>query len=74
MNTISSLFDTWLSNPASQQMMFVILISGAIFIFALGMSYVVMGATNPIKKRLGVPLSDHEDNSDAHRLCPRFVF
>jgi tight adherence protein C len=64
MNTLSTLFDTWLNNPTSQQMMFVILISGAIFIFALGMSYVVMGATNPVRKRMGLPLSDHEDNED----------
>jgi tight adherence protein C len=64
MDTLSSLFDAWLNNPNSQQMMFVILISGAIFIFALGMSYVVMGATNPIKKRLGVTLSDQDDNSE----------
>jgi tight adherence protein C len=55
---------TWISNPSTQQIMFVVTISGSIFAFALGMSYLVLGSSNPVRKRLKVIDSDQYDELD----------
>jgi len=56
---------SWMSNPSTQEMMFIIFISGAIFVFALGMSYFVLGASNPVRKRLGViDGTQYDENED----------
>ena len=64
MNNFIQILGTWLSNPANQQVMFIITISGAIFVFALGLSYFVVGASNPVRKRLGVVGADQYDDGD----------
>jgi len=59
----------FITNPSFQQTMFIVMVSGAIFIFALGMSYVVLGVANPIKRRLGTINEDKyaEDEDDPGR-------
>lgn len=47
-------FQAWMSNTTIQEIMFIVMISAAIFVFALGLSYFVMGASDPIRKRLDV--------------------
>jgi tight adherence protein C len=64
MNNFILNLDMWMNNPANQQIMFIITISGAIFVFALGMSYFVVGASNPVRKRLGVIDADQYADSD----------
>jgi tight adherence protein C len=54
-----------LSNASIQQVMFIVMVSAAIFIFALGMSYVVMGVANPVKRRLELlDLDQYDDDGD----------
>ena len=46
--------------------MFVALVAGTIFIFAMGLSFVFLGATDPIRRRLGEYAED-EDHSNRRR-------
>ncbi len=64
MDSIMLTLSTWISNPSTQQIMFVVTISGSIFAFALGMSYLVLGSSNPVRKRLKVIDSDQYDELD----------
>jgi len=64
MNNFILTLDTWMNNPVNQQIMFIVTISGAIFVFALGLSYFVVGASNPIRKRLGVIEADQYSDGD----------
>jgi len=64
MDSIMLTLSTWISNPSTQQIMFVLAISGAIFVFALGMSYLVLGSSDPVRNRLKVIDSDQYDELD----------
>lgn len=61
----------WASNPSTQETMFVVTTSGAIFAFALGIAYVVLGNADPVKKRLsGLEVDDFDeiDPDRGHQL------
>lgn len=66
---ILTTISAWASNTATQEMMFILIVSGAIFVFALGLSYVVVGSADPVKKRLGLIDADQyeEDEYDPGR-------
>ena len=64
MDSIMLTLSTWISNPSTQQIMFVLAISGAIFVFALGMSYLVLGSSDPVRNRLKVIDSGQYDELD----------
>jgi len=64
MDSMMLTLSTWISNPSTQQIMFVLTISGAIFVFALGMSYLVLGSSDPVRKRLKVIDSGQYDELD----------
>jgi tight adherence protein C len=52
MDQISSTLNALLANFQDQQTAFVILVAVTIFIFSLGISFLFIGATNPIRRRL----------------------
>lgn len=52
MDQITSTLNALLANFQDQQTAFVIFVAVTIFIFSLGLSFVFMGATNPIRRRL----------------------
>lgn len=64
MDSIMLTLSTWISNPSTQQIMFVLAISGAIFVFALGLSYLVLGSSDPVRNRLKVIDSGQYDELD----------
>lgn len=59
MEAIFTTISTWVASADSQQTMIVLLAAGAIGIFFMGISYVFMGATNPVRKRLN-PSGDND--------------
>jgi tight adherence protein C len=52
MDQITSTLNALLANFQDQQTAFVIFVAVTIFIFSLGLSFVFIGATNPIRRRL----------------------
>jgi tight adherence protein C len=64
MDSIMLTLSAWISNPSTQQIMFVLAISGAIFVFALGLSYLVLGSSDPVRNRLKVIDSGQYDELD----------
>ena len=64
MDSIMLTLSTWISNPSTQQIMFVLAFSGAIFIFALGLSYLLLGSSDPVRNRLKVIDSGQYDELD----------
>jgi tight adherence protein C len=55
----------WMGDPATQEMMIILFISGAIFVFALGVSYFVVGTSNPVKRRMAlIDVDQYDDNED----------
>ena len=65
---IMTTIQTWLNNTTTQEIMFVVMISAAIFVFAMGLSYFVMGASDPVKRRLDVLDSDQYDEDPENGL------
>ena len=61
MEQIQSTMNALLANFQDQQLAFVIVIAITMFVFSLGISFVFMGATNPIRRRLDHFL-DHEED------------
>ena len=52
MNSLTTLFDGWLANPDSLRILFIVLLGGAILALGLGLSYVLLGSTDPVRRRL----------------------
>jgi len=44
--------NNWLLDPNSQRVLFIALAGGAMLIFGVGLSYVLLGATDPVRRRL----------------------
>jgi len=61
MEQIQSTMNAFLANFQDQQLAFVIVIAITMFVFSLGISFIFMGATNPIRRRLDHFL-DHEED------------
>lgn len=64
MDSIISIISAWMASPGSQQIMFIVLAAGAIFVLALGLSSFTLGATSPVRKRLGMPLDFDDDEEE----------
>lgn len=62
MEQFTSTFNALLANFQNQQTAFVILVAVTIFVFSLGISFLFMGATNPIRRRLDRFFDEEEDN------------
>jgi tight adherence protein C len=61
-NVIAAVND-WLSTPDALRMLFIFLAGGAMLAFGLGLSYVVLGATDPVRRRLaGATTIDKSDD------------
>jgi tight adherence protein C len=75
MESIATMITTWVGSADSQQTMFIILAAGAIFVMFLGVSYFVMGATNPVRKRLvgGIDVDDEPDQENRMIDIPTLV-
>jgi tight adherence protein C len=52
MDQITSTMNALMANFQDQQLAFVLVIAVTVFVFSLGLSFVFMGATNPIRRRL----------------------
>jgi len=52
-NLISSL-NNWFLDPNSMRIVFIALAGGAMLVFGVGLSYVLLGATDPVRRRLAV--------------------
>jgi tight adherence protein C len=68
MEVITTVSD-WVSNPANQYLIFLLMVGATIAIFAMGLSVLFVNASNPIKKRIGVELGGRfeEDASEPGR-------
>jgi tight adherence protein C len=66
MEQLADILRSVLANPQDQRFLFVLLVAGTIFIFALGLSFVFLGVTDPIRRRLGE--YDDEDHTARRRL------
>ena len=64
---------TWVSNPANQQLIFLLMVGGSIAIFALGISAVLVGNTNPVKKRMGIELKTRQEEDASETVGRRLV-
>ncbi|MBT8101906.1 MAG: type II secretion system F family protein [Gammaproteobacteria bacterium] len=54
MQAIIDLLNNYLSDESTLKWTVVVLVGGVIFILALGISVIVMGVTNPVRRRLGM--------------------
>jgi tight adherence protein C len=52
MDSIATTISTWVTSVESQQTIFIILVAGAFFVMALGLSYFFVGTSNPVRRRL----------------------
>jgi len=70
MDFITAAINDWVTNPDNQQAIFLTMVGATISIFVMGISVVFLGATNPIKKRMGIENTRRfeEDASDAGRI------
>jgi tight adherence protein C len=64
MEQITSTLNALMANFQDQQLAFVALVGITIFVFSLGLSYVFMGATSPIRRRLDHFFDEEEDNEE----------
>ncbi|MEJ2138179.1 MAG: type II secretion system F family protein [Gammaproteobacteria bacterium] len=65
LNTVAN----WVLSPDNQQLLFLLMVGGTIALLAMGLSSIFMGATNPIKKRMGVAtgVRAEEDSTEVGR-------
>ena len=52
MQTLMSALNAWMGNPDALRILFILLAGGAMLALGLGLSYVVVGATDPVRRRL----------------------
>jgi len=52
MQNLTSIASDWLQNPGSLRLLFIVLAGGAILFLGLGLSYVALGFTDPVRRRL----------------------
>ena len=73
METITTIVTTWVSNPDNQQLIFLMMVGASIAIFAMGISAVFVGNTNPVKKRMGVELKSRAEEDASEGTARRLV-
>lgn len=64
MEQIISMVNALLASFENQQLAFVIFVSVTFFVFSLGLSFIVMGATNPIRRRVDEFFHEEEENEE----------
>jgi len=64
MDQITSTLNALMANFQDQRTAFIILVAVTIFIFSLGLSFIFMGATSPIRRRLDHFFHEDEDNEE----------
>ncbi len=52
MENLTTVFNSWFANPNALRILFILLAGGAILALGLGMSFVLLGATDPVRRRL----------------------
>lgn len=65
MESIITAATTWFTDPANQQILFLLMVGGTIAVFAMGISAVFVNATDPVKKRIGIELSGRQEEDDS---------
>jgi tight adherence protein C len=73
METIATTMTTWVSNPDNQQLIFLLMVGGSIAIFAMGISALLVGNTNPVKKRMGIELKTRQEEDASETAGRRLV-
>ncbi len=66
MEQLNSLMITLSANFQDQPVAFIILVAVTMFVFSLGLSFVFMGVTNPIKRRLDHFLDEDDENEEVN--------
>lgn len=64
MDSILSFFSTWVENEQMLTLLIVVLAAGTVFALGLGISYVFLGATDPIRRRIGFTKAEDADEGD----------
>jgi tight adherence protein C len=52
MENLITVVNNWFADPNSLRILFIVLAGGAMLVFGLGLSYVLLGATDPVRRRL----------------------
>jgi len=73
METITTTVTTWVSSPDNQQLIFLLMVGASIAIFAMGISAVFVGNSNPVKKRMGVELKSRQEEDASEGTRRRLV-
>ena len=64
MDWITNVVSPYLAGFAGNQMAFVSLVGVSIFVFSLGISFVVLGATNPLRRRVDQIFREEKKSND----------
>ena len=73
METITTTVTTWVSSPDNQQLIFLLMVGASIAIFAMGISAVFVGNSNPVKKRMGVELKSRQEEDASEGAGRRLI-
>jgi tight adherence protein C len=68
MDSILSLIGAWTGNVQSQQFVFILLVAVTISVLALGLSFVYLGATDPVRRRLASAGGEFEEGPSEGRM------
>jgi len=59
MDNLTTMLSSWASSGDTERLLFIVLAAGTVFVLALGASFIFLGATDPIRRRLGLATSAH---------------
>jgi tight adherence protein C len=68
MQELFSTMSGWLDNPDTLRIVFLVLAGGAILALGLGLSYVFLGSTDPVRRRVAVAAAGGEAGDSGGRL------
>jgi tight adherence protein C len=68
MQEVMSSMADWFNNPDTLRVIFLVLAGGAILALGLGLSYVFLGSTDPVRRRLAGTAGAAEDKESGGRL------
>ena len=57
MDNLTTMLTGWASSGDTERLLFIVLAAGTVFVLALGASFIFLGATDPIRRRLGLASS-----------------
>ncbi len=57
MDNLTTMLTGWASSGDTERLLFIVLAAGTVFVLALGASFIFLGATDPIRRRLGLATS-----------------